>query len=79
MTREDARNKSLEVADNFFRQVKSKIDSALNSGCIDLESYENNYVLPRIIVEAVLKDVYESNLPPTKEWRKEVDNIYKFL
>lgn len=79
MTREDAKNKTVEVADNFFRQVKSKIDSALNSGCIDLESYDNNYILPRIIAEAALRDVYERNLPPTKEWRKEVENIYRFL
>lgn len=79
MTREDARNKAVEVADNFFRQVKSKIDTALNSGCIDLDSYGNNYILPRIIVQAALKDVYGRNTPPTKEWRKEVENIYRCL
>lgn len=79
ITREDAKNKAVEVAENFFRQVKSKIDSALNSGSVDLESYENNYILPRMIVEAAVKDVYERNLPPTKEWRKEVENIYRCL
>ena len=79
MTKEDARNKAMEVADNFFQQVKSKINSALNSGCIDFDSYDNNYILPRMIVEAVLRDVYECNIPPTKEMRKEVENIYLCL
>lgn len=79
MTKEDAKNMAVEIADDLFQQVKSKIDSALNSGSIDLESYENNYLLPKIIAEAALRDVYERNLPPTKKWRKEVNNIYKFL
>lgn len=79
MTKEDARNKAIEITNNFFQIIRRKIDSALNSGCIDLDSYDNDYILPRIIVEATLKDVYERNLPPKKEWRKEVENIYRFL
>lgn len=79
MTKEDAKSKTLELAKEMFARVEGKIDKALNSGCIDLESYDGEYILPRIILNAVLQDCVYDTTPPLKKWQKEANNIYKFL
>lgn len=79
MTKEDAKSKTLELAKGMFARVEGKIDKALNSGCIDLDAYQDDYVLPKIILNAVMQDLCFNTRPPLKKWQKESDNIYKFL
>lgn len=79
MTKEDAKSKTLELAKEMFARVEGKIDKALNSGCIDLDSYQDDYVLPRIILNAIMMDLCDELKPPLKKWQKEASNIYKFL
>lgn len=79
MTREDAKNKTLELAKDMFARVEGKIDKALNRGCIDLDAYQGDYALPKIILSAIMMDLCDESKPPLKIWQKEASNIYKFL
>jgi hypothetical protein len=79
MTKEDAKSKTLELAERLFARVEGKINNALNSGCIDLDAYQDDYVMPKIILNAVMQDLCSDTKPLLKKWQKEADNIYKFL
>lgn len=79
MTKEDARSKSMELAERLFARVEGKIDNVLNRGCIDLDAYQDDYKLPKIILNAIMMDLCDESKPPLKKWQKEAKNIYKFL
>lgn len=79
MDKKDAKEKSMEIAREMFAKVEGKIDRALNSDCIDLDAYQDDYVLPKIILNAVMQDLCSDTKPLLKKWQKEADNIYKFL
>ena len=79
MTKENAKSKTLELAKEMFDRVDGKIDKALNSGCIDLDAYQDDYALPKIILNAIMMDLCDESEPPLKKWQKEAKNIYKFL
>ena len=74
-----AKRKTLELAERLFAGVGDKIDKALNRGCIDLDAYQDDYVLPKIILNAIMMDLCDESKPPLKKWQKEAKNIYKFL
>lgn len=79
MDKKDAKSKTLELAKEMFARVEGKIDKALNSGCIDLDAYQNDYALPKIILNAIMMDLCDELKPLLKKWQKEAINIYKFL
>ena len=79
MANEDAKSKTLELAKEMFARVDGQIDKALNSGCIDLDAYQDDYALPKIILNAIMMDLCDELKPLLKKWQKEAINIYKFL
>lgn len=79
MTKGDAKSKTLELAKEMFARVDSKIDKALNSGCIDLDAYQDDYALPKIILNAIMMDLCDESKPLLRKWQKEANNIYGFL
>jgi hypothetical protein len=79
MDKKDAKEKSMEIAREMFAKVEGKIDRALNSGCLDLDAYQDDYVLPKIILNAIMMWTCDESKPPLKKWQKEAKNIYKFL
>lgn len=79
MAKEDAKSKTLELAKEMFARVDGKIDKALNSGCIDLDAYQDDYVLPKIILYAIMMDLCDESKPLLKKWQGEANNLYKFL
>lgn len=79
MTREDAKSKTLELAKDMFARVEGKIEKALNSGCVDLDAYQDDYALPKIIFNAIMMDLCDESKPLLKMWQKEANNIYKFM
>lgn len=56
--------------------MKQNIDSALNSGAIDMESYENNFELPKIIAYALLKNAKHEIYRESAKFKSEAQNIY---
>lgn len=81
MEREELKKKTLEVLQGVYENMKGKIDHAIASGSMNIDAAEDNYVLPRKLMIAILKDAYESNA----EWMRhtngrsairDINNIY---
>ncbi|PNP92060.1 hypothetical protein BFS16_12050 [Hoylesella timonensis] len=82
MDREDLESRVLELIDYTSATMKLKVKKVLDSGAIDIDSADDNYVLPKIILRALLKDAEFSVGSPIGEERmikKEVDNIYALI
>lgn len=54
------------------------IKKIVDSGCVDIDTAENNYELPCEIFAAVLKREVDQYTPVSKSGKKEVENIYLF-
>jgi len=67
-----------EMIPDMNEWIENKAKYFLNSGGIDLESWENNYALPKAILCACLKDViyqYSPVSPEGKDLIKNLENI----
>ncbi len=62
--------------DLFF---ESKLEKAILSGAFDLDDYEDNFVLPKIVMTAICKDLYLSWSPMDKGHKEEVENLRNFI
>lgn len=67
-----------ELLNDVKKAVEKRSQSLVNSGAIDFEKYEDNYLLPKIVLTACLKDLCDSYMPFTDSARKEVFNLMKF-
>lgn len=67
--------KTNEMLEQAYESMKGKIEKALASGAIDIDSYDGSYRLPRTILVALLTDE-KDQYSLTKEERKEAENIY---
>jgi len=56
MTKVQARKKCKELAGKVKDDLVKKIEQLMASGGIDLDSYEDNYIAPRILLAAALVD-----------------------
>ncbi len=82
MDREVLESRVLELIDDTSATMKLKVKKVLDSGAIDIDSADDNYVLPKIILRALLKDAeFSIGSPIGKErmTKKEVDNIYALI
>ena len=61
------------------RHMKKNIERAFNSGGINLEDYEDNNILPRIIMTALLKEEMSQYPPIRKEDKKTAENLYLLM
>ncbi len=78
MEREICRTMVQELIEYTCTLMKNKIDIVISSGAIDIEEAEDNYLLPKLVLKALLKDSEnEVGLPFSnqKEHRKIIDNI----
>lgn len=82
MDREVLESRVLELIDDTSATMKLKVKKVLDSGAIDIDSADDNYVLPKIILRALLKDAeFSIGSPIGKErmTKKEVGNIYALI
>lgn len=82
MDRKVLESRVLELIDDTSATMKHKVKKVLDSGAIDIDSADDNYVLPKIILRALLKDAeFSIGSPIGKErmTKKEVDNIYALI
>lgn len=78
MEREIFRTRVQELIEDTCTLMKNKIDIVISSGAIDVEAAEDNYLLPKLVLKALLKDSEkEVGLPFSnqEEHRKTIDNI----
>ena len=61
--------------------MKAKLEKLLKSGAVDLPSWENNYVLPKLIMCAMSKEMYHQWKPLSdpKRWEREIKNFYHMM
>lgn len=79
ITKSQCRQKTLSMLRNAMKDMTEKIEKALSCGALNLDNYDDNYELPRIIASAVLKDAAYNYGPLTSDNRKEASNLYHFL
>ena len=64
-----------EVLDKATDTMRIKAQSAMNSGAINWSDWEDDYLLPKIILCAVLAEEAYDWMPPDKKDKSEVKNI----
>lgn len=79
MTKQQYYAKCEELKPDLMRIVDERIKKAGESGAIDFDSYENNYLLSKIVFSAIGREIERQFKPFSKRDIKEVNNIYKFL
>ena len=68
-----------DMINESARHMKKNIERAFNSGGINLEDYEDNNILPRIIMTALLKEEMSQYPPIRKEDKKTAENLYLLM
>lgn len=68
-----------ELNKSFSEELEKELDKILESGCIDLKKYENDFILPKIIFSSILKSESFQFAPMSKEYQQEIKNVSKFL
>lgn len=78
MTKRQAMQKVRELAQRARRTLIEDAEYLIDSGAINMSDYENDYVLPKILLSAALerkKDIYR---PLFLDYKKEVKNLTYF-
>ncbi len=79
MTKKQARQKTRKLINDAAKLMREKLEKALYCGAINLENYDDDFELPKIIVHALLKDAAFRYEPFIKDNRKAAENLYKFI
>lgn len=72
-------SKVRELNKSFSEDLEKELDKILESGCLDLLKYENDFILPKIVFSAILKSESFQFAPMRKEYQQEFKNVSKFL
>lgn len=78
-TKQATEQKTNELLDQAVEKAKSKIKKALNCGAVDVESYDDDYELPTIILHAVMRSMVDEIGPFHADNIRESNNLYQFL
>ncbi len=81
MTKNQARKKTRELIRRSTERMRKNLERVFLSGAVNLQSYEDNYVLPTAITLALLKEEMTEFQPTTfsqykKQIKKDAKNIY---
>lgn len=68
-----------ELNKSFSEELEKELDKILEAVCLDLTKYENDFILPKIIFSAILKNESFQFAPMSKEYQQEIKNVSKFL
>lgn len=80
-TKESVRQKTIDCLENVYPTLIEKLDFLLDSGAINFSEHEDNYNLPKIIVQALgetMSRLY-SNPYASKADKKELKNIKCYI
>ena len=81
MTKKQVRSKTSELIRNCSASMRKNIEKVLESGAVNIGSYEDNYLLPKIILVALLKEEIFQYEPHSEKRKieKEINNIYAHI
>jgi len=78
MTRTQCKSK-IRTMHKFVREyINEETDRLIASGGIDLESYENDFIAPKIILSAVLYKMAEKMVPGDLKHIHARNNLFNF-
>ena len=75
MTREQLLSKVKQCIKADKALMEKLIDKAINSGRMDIEGAENNFLLPKSLLSAIYKEMSRQYLPFDKQGQKDTNNI----
>jgi len=75
MTKTQFRKKTKALKKDISKLIDNRIEKAINSGAIDFDQYEDNYLLPKIFMSAVGFEIEFAFRPLTKQDIKERNNL----
>ncbi len=79
MTKEQFLEKVKDILPDLNELILKKAEEISKSGCIDFESFENDYMLPKIFMSAMGEEIKFQYKPFVKENMKIRDNMINFL
>ena len=79
MTEQQFKNKVNDLKDQINKLIDNRIERILQSGCVDLNDFEDNYILPKIFIYAVAEEIKFQFKPLYKEHLKEAKNMINFM
>lgn len=84
ITKEQTIEKVENLIVDIQKHMTERLEQIINSGAINFEEYNNDYILPKMIIQALLQK--EQNLYQfpkgfynERKLKKEVKNIYNHL
>ena len=80
-TKENVRAKVIGLLDDIRPHLEEKLDNLLNSEAIDYEQEEDNYALPKDIVQALAREMefqYSRHLVSRKD-KERINRFYKIM
>jgi hypothetical protein len=80
----DCRKRVLELIEYSAERMRNNLERVFLSGAVELSSYEDNYILPKTILLALLKEELTQQTPPAyfskrKQMEKDAKNIYAMI
>lgn len=81
MTEKQVEQKTRQLIRESAKHMRANIKRVLNSGSIDISYYNDDFILPKIILQALLKEEqhqYKLHFDEAKH-KKIIDNIYVML
>ena len=79
MTKAQVRKKFRTLQKENRKRENDLLEKALTCGSLDVESYDDKFVLPKIIMHVVCHAMADDWAPFTKEQDEEVENLKCFL
>jgi hypothetical protein len=59
--------------------VSERLEKFFRSRCVDIKDYDNDYILPKILMTAILRDLAYQWEPLHKEHKREVEQIRYYI
>ena len=78
-TKEQFLAKVQEMLPELNKMIMEKAAKAYQSGAIDPQDYEDNYLLPKIFMAAMGKEMTWQYMPHDKKSKSSVENLSHFL
>lgn len=79
MTKKQLRKKVRSLINTTAKEMRADLEKVLLSDAVDIKAAEDNYILPKTVLLALLKEAQHGlSLPSSrrKQIIKEADNIY---
>lgn len=79
MTANQLRKKVKELQRENNKATLKRVEKIITSGAIDLDSWEDDFRLPKICMSAICKEMSNQWMPFGDSDKKEVENLGHFL